>query len=76
MMIVEKVNNVAFKALFSGDVFREADGTYWMKIDSIDSWEGPDEAGIINAVCLNDGRYCFVEDDAKVEYVDCELRVQ
>lgn len=76
MKIVEKVNNLEFKALFAGDVFKEADGTYWLKVDPIDEWIDPDCSEIKNAVNLIDGTWCFVEDDAKIEYVECELKIK
>lgn len=76
MKIVKKNNKMAFKALFVCDVFIEKDGTYWMKVDPIDEWIDPDCSEIRNAVNLVDGTWCFVEDEAQVEYVECELRIK
>lgn len=76
MKIAKKNNKMAFKALFAGDVFVEADGTYWMKTDPIDEWMDPDSAKVRNAVNLVDGTWCFVEEEAQVEYVECELRIK
>ena len=76
MKIAKKNNKMAFKALFAGDVFVEADGTYWMKTDPIDEWMDPDSAKVRNAVNLVDGTWCFVEEEGQVEYVECELRIK
>ena len=76
MKIVKKNNKMAFKALFAGDVFVEEDGTYWMKVNPIDEWMDPGYSEIRNAVNLVDGTLCFVEEEAQVEYVECELRIK
>lgn len=76
MKIVKKNSKMAFKALFAGDVFVEEDGTYWMKVNPIDEWTDPDSAETRNAVNLVDGTWCFVEEEAQVEYVECELRIK
>jgi hypothetical protein len=64
-----------------GATFRFRD-QYWMNIQSsvmnlsrpmVGPWEFP--SGTINAVCLNNGKLAYIEDDDLIEVVEAELMV-
>ena len=77
MKIKERNDMVLFKSLNVGDVLLSpVSGSYCMKIAPIDEWTDPDSAETRNAVNLVDGTLCFVEEEAQVEYVECELRIK